>query len=129
YGIYAQRFGSAASTTLSINGALNDVILITFTDATDFTVTINGGTPTAYSTTSTNKVVYNGPAGAFSEVIFSDPVATDSYSDTQALLSNTLLHSGFEFDSTDAAYLYIYGSDPSSTATINVANGGATSSN
>jgi hypothetical protein len=92
-------------------------------------VTINGGTPTAYNTTSTNKVVYNGPAGAFSEVIFSDPVKTDDYTDTQSLAANTLLRSGFEFDANGVAYLYIYGSDPSSTATVNLANGGATSSN
>ena len=79
---------------------------------------------------STNKVVYNGAvAGAFSEVIFSDPVTTDDYTDTQALVANTLLRTGFEFDANGVDYLYIYGSDPSSTATVSVANGGSASNN
>ena len=110
---------------MTINGSANDDISIAFSDATDFIVTSGGGTPTAYTTSAINKVVYNGPAGAFSKLIFSDSSNTDAYAVTQAFASTTLVQSGgaFEFDAIGVGNLYLYVSDPNSTASVGVAAG------
>ncbi len=111
--------------TLTIAGAANDSVAIAFADATHFTVTSNGGTPVTYSTANVDKLVYNGPASAFSEIVFADPETTDNYAATQTFSSTTLIRSGggFEFDAIGVANLYLYVSDPSSTATVGVAAG------
>ena len=92
---------STQPATLTITGQANDVVTIAFSDATDFSVAIDGGTPTSYSTASYAKVVYNGPAGAAATVIFQDPISTDDYTATQSLAATQLIRSGgtaFEFD-------------------------------
>ncbi len=113
-------------TTLTLSGSANDNVSIQFTDATDFTVTINGAAPTAYSTTNIDKVVYNGPSGAASNVVFSDSITTDEYTAAQTFASTTLTRGGgisFEFDANNVTTLYVYVADTSSTATVNVAGG------
>jgi hypothetical protein len=117
---------SAAPATLTITGAADDVVMVTFTDPTDFSVTVNAGAPTSYSTLAYDKLVYNGLTGGGSSVIFSDPNTSDQYTATQSLASTILTNSGgnsFEFDANSVSDLYIYVSDPSSTATVNVTGG------
>ncbi len=117
--------------TLTLPGSVGDNVEVTFLDATDFSVTVNG-TTSDYSTANVAKVVYGGPSGAFSKVIFFDPSSTDSYAATQSFDSTSVVRdgaAGFEFDATDVANLYVYVSDPNSTATINVGDGGSASSN
>ena len=112
--------------TLTITGTLNELVVITFFDATHFTVTINGGTPTPYTTATIDKVVYNGPPTQFSELIFIDLVTTDDYTATQTLSSTAVIRQGsvdFELDVNLVAYLYVYVADPSCTATVTVTAG------
>ncbi len=112
--------------TLTITGTLNELVVITFSDSTDFTVTINGGMPTAYNTTTVEKVIYNGPTSQFSELIFTDLITTDDYVAVQTLSSTTMVRRGsvnFELDLNLAAYLYAYVADPSCTATVTVTAG------
>ncbi len=109
-------------TTVTINGAANDDVAITFTDAADFTVTVNG-VSTSYSTSAVDKLVYTGPSGAFSKLVFDDPTTTDDYTATQSLDSSDIIGSnGFEFVATGVTNLYVYVADLNSTATVNVAN-------
>src|SRR6185312_7493901 len=109
-------------TVLTITGQLNDVTSITFTDANDFNVSINGGTPTSYSLTNITKVIYNGPSGQASEVIFSDPITGDNYTATQNFTETSLVRSGFEFDDFTTTTLYAY-SNGASTANVTVGAG------
>ncbi len=109
--------------TLTITGAVNDNVAIAFSDANDFTVTIDGGTPTAYNLSNINKLVYNGPTGAVSEVVFADPVSGDTYAGTQTLTATSLVRNGFEFDANNVSTLYSY-SNGTSTANVTV-NGGS----
>jgi cyclophilin family peptidyl-prolyl cis-trans isomerase len=51
--------------TVTVNGTSgNDQFVVTFTDATDFTVSLNNGAPTPYSTTLVNLVTFNGNGGS-----------------------------------------------------------------
>ncbi len=96
-----------------------------FTSSTAFLILFNG-TPHYYDTSTVSKVDYNGVVGKFTEAIFDDTVATDDYTATQGLSLTKVTRSGgvtFEFDSSNAQYLYIYSSDPSSTATVSLATG------
>ena len=118
-GVFAQRYGS---NTVTINGtSSSNNVAITFTDASDFTVTLNGGTPTAYSTNNVSKLVYNGPSGAFSKLIFDDPFNT--YAATQSFTATDLVASGFEFDANNVVNLYDYATNGASTATVTVGAG------
>ena len=105
---------------------MGDQVTVVFTDPTDFTVTINGGTPTSYSTLAYDQIVYNGLAGGGSSLIFADPNKSNAYTATQSLDSTVLTSSSgasFEFDAENVGTLYVYVSDPSSTATVNVTSG------
>lgn len=115
----------AALTPLIINGAANDNISITFTDSSDFTVTINGGPGTSYNLSSVDRVEYLGPSGAFSKVVFSSLATGDAYTATQAFDATTLFRAGggFEFDASHVANLYLYVANSNSTATVSVASG------
>ena len=112
---------SSDPTTLTLTGAPGDIISIQFTSVTTFAVTVNG-TTTNYSTASVDKLVYNGSAGAASLVVFDDPISSDSYTAIQSLTSAAVVGAGFEFDANNVMDLYVYVSDPSSTATVGVAN-------
>ncbi|HEV3343661.1 MAG TPA: hypothetical protein VG125_25035, partial [Pirellulales bacterium] len=108
--------------TLTINGtSTNSPVQITFLDATDFQVVLNGGPTTNYSTTAATKVVYNGPAGTPSEVVFADKFNT--YKATQSFASTDIVTPGFEFDAENVVELYIYASNGQSTATVTVGTG------
>ena len=108
--------------TLTINGtSASNNVQITFVDATDFQVSVNGGAPTTYSTTAATKFVYNGPSGAYSEVIYSDKFNT--YTATQSFAATDLVTSGFEFDANSVVNLYVYAANGASTATVNVGTG------
>jgi hypothetical protein len=122
YGIYAQSYQlGPASTTLTINGtATSNIVNVAFTDATDFTVTLNGGTPTSYSTATYGQMVYNAPGSGFSELIFSDTF--HPYAATQSFASTALVNSNFNFTASGVQNLYIYASG-NSTATVNVGTG------
>ena len=111
---------SNGPTTLTIPSAANQIVDITFSSATNFSVSIGGNTPTNYTTSNVNVVNYTGAAG--SELIFNDPITSDAYTATQSFSSTTLLRSGgsFQLNAASVATLYIYTSDPSSTATVNV---------
>ncbi len=108
--------------TLAINGAsASNAVQIAFSDADDFTVTINGGTPASYSTSVAPKLVYNAPAGIFSEVVFDDPYNT--YTATQSFTSTDAVSKGFEFDANNVVNLYVYAGNGASTATVSVGTG------
>jgi hypothetical protein len=108
--------------TLTINAsAANSPAQITFIDATDFQVVLNGGPATTYSTAAATKFVFNGPAGTFSQVIFADPF--NHYTATQSLTATQLVEGGFEFDANNVANLFVYVSSGQSTATVNVGSG------
>ncbi len=108
--------------TLTINGSsTSNNVQIGFVDATDFQVSLNGGAATTYPISAATKLVYNGPSGSFSDVVFSDPFNT--YAATQSLASTEIVSSGFEFDANSVTNLYVYASSGTSTATINVGTG------
>jgi hypothetical protein len=108
--------------TLTINGtSANSPVQITFIDPTDFQVALNSGMVATYSIVAAGKLVYNGPAGAFSQVVFDDPFNT--YSATQSFASTDIVTSGFEFDANNVVNLYIYASNGTSTATVTVGTG------
>ena len=108
--------------TLTLNGtSSSNIVDITFKDATDFQVVVNGGTAMTYSTATATKLVYNGPAGTFSEVIFADTFNT--YTATQSFASADIVTSDFEFDANNTVNLYIYASNGKSTATVTVGTG------
>ena len=117
-------FSTLAAATVTMPGVATNNISVTVGDATDYTVTPSGA-PISYSPAGTAKFVYNGPSGAFSQLIFDDPSTNDAYSATQSLSSTKLVRSGggVEFDANNVANLYIYASDPSSTATVIVGMG------
>jgi hypothetical protein len=139
YTLQATSNGLASATTAAINVQIGTVTVndtnsgssdnvgVTFIDATHYNVTVNG-VSTTYSTLNDNKFIYDGPTGASSEFIFDDP--TGVYSAVQTLSGTTLVNSsGFEADLNNVSTLYVYLTSPGSTATVNVADGGATSSN
>src|SRR6185437_8622883 len=96
-----------------------------FTDATDFSVTTNDGAPQSYSIANVNHLVYDAPAGAFSNLVFSDATSSNAWSATQTFSSTDLFlpGGGFEFDSIGVSNLYLYVADTSSSATIDVDSG------
>ncbi len=105
--------------TLTINGtSSSNTVQIGFIDATDFEVVVNGGAATTYPIAAATKVVYNGPSGMFSEVVFADPFNT--YAATQTFAATDIVSSGFEFDANNVGNLFIYASNGASTATVNV---------
>ena len=117
------KFLSATTqATLTITGQAGDNAEISFSDATDFTVTVNGSAAN-YNTSRYGKVVYQGPAGQAAEVQLFDPITSDSYQATQSLTSTTVVRSGFEFDAENVESLFVYVSDPNSSSTVNVAAG------
>ncbi len=119
YGVYAQLY---SSNTVTINGtSTSNVVTVAFSDASDFTVTLNGGTPAAYSTASVSKLIYNGPSGQFSKLIFDDPF--NAYAATQSFTATDLVTSGFEFDANNVVNLYTYVTNAASTATVTVGAG------
>ena len=108
--------------TLTINGtSSSNNVQITFTDATDFQVVLNGGPAATYSTADANHLVYNAPSGVFSELIYADKF--NAYSATQSLAATELTRSGFEFDANGVVNLYIYSSSGTSAAAVSLAAG------
>ena len=97
--VYAQRYQlSPSGSTMTINGtSASNNVAITFTDATDFSVTLNGGTPTSYSTTTVGQFVYNAPSGSFSELGVRRP--SSAFTATQSFGSTMLKSGSFWFDS------------------------------
>jgi hypothetical protein len=136
YGIYAQRYSispqqtpspiSQQGTTLTIDASgLVGPFFFEFETATTFDFTYNG-TTYFYGTASVSQVIFNGVAGASSEVVFYDNLSTDAYAANQSFSSTTVTRTGgvsFEFDANNVSTFYAYVSDPSSTATVNVADG------
>ncbi len=113
---------------LTITGTSNsnDDVSITLLSSTQFNVTANGAT-TTYSTANYNQVVYNAPTdGTFSKVVFAD--SSGVVVANESLGSTTASDGSFQFQANGATNLYVYGG-PGSTATVNVGNGGASSSN
>ena len=82
-------------------------------------VTLDGNSQT-FGMPNVHKFVFDGQDGAFSKVVFDD--SSNSYSVTQTLDGVQLVGNGFEFDTEDAANVYVYGNS-NSTATVNVTNG------
>ena len=96
------------------------LVNVTFTDATDFSVMLNGGTATSYSTSTYGQMVYNAPTSGFSQLIFSDRF--HSYAASQSFASTLMTNSSFNFTASGVANLYIY-SNGASTATVDVGIG------
>ena len=105
--------------SLQITGNPNSSVSIAFPDSTHFTVTINGKT-TQYALSQYNGVVYQGPIGKFSNVIFNDP--SRAYAAIQSLTSTQMVSSTFSFEADNVKNLFIY-SGSSSTATVKVDQG------
>ena len=57
---------------LTITGQSGDNVGITFYGRQRFQRDVERGTPTGYNLSTINKLIYNGPTGAASEVVFSD---------------------------------------------------------
>jgi hypothetical protein len=112
----------AAKGIITINGTSNsNNIALTFTDASDFILAINTATPLSYPTGLALGLIYNGPSGAFSKLIFDDPF--NVYSATQSFAATDLLRSAFLCDANNVGNLYIYApTNGKSTATIAVAD-------
>ena len=112
---------------LLINGTSNsnNNVNITFISPTEFDVD-SGGVTTPYSTSNFNQVVYNAQPGSNAEFVFDNP--DNAITANQSLGSTTISDGGFQFQANGVAVLYIYGG-PASTATVNVDDGGASSSN
>ncbi len=107
------------------NDSNNDVD-ITFTGSNQFAVDSGGSTSTTYSTTNFNQVVYNAPAGTGTKLVFDDP--SGAFTANQSLGSTTISQGNFQFQANGATALYLYGG-PGSSATVDVSNGGSSSSN
>jgi hypothetical protein len=70
--------------------------------------------------------VYNAPTGSFSTFVFDDP--SDPITANQSLGSTTISEGSLQFQANGATNLYLYGG-PGSSATVDVSNGGSSSSN
>jgi hypothetical protein len=108
-------------TSTTITGSVGDNVEITPMPSGGFSFMVNG-TETQYSTSGLTALIYNGPAGSFSKVVFDDP--SNSYTVTQTLAGTQLVtSSGFQLELDNIANLYVYGNS-TSTATVNVSLGG-----
>jgi hypothetical protein len=105
--------------TLTIAGAAHDNITITFPDAQDFAVTKNG-VQTKYALATYDRLVYQGPAHSFSNVVFDDPA--NAYAATQTFSSTQAISDIFSFEADNVANLYIY-AGTGSTANVTVSAG------
>ncbi len=112
-------FAPQTANIVTLTGNTNDDVNVTFSDATNFTVSISSGAPTAYSTTTTTKLVYNGPTG-FAKLVFDDPFNT--YAVNESLTAAAVVAGNFEFDANTVANLYVY-LNSNSTATVDVETG------
>ena len=106
--------------TLTVTGSAKDNITISFPDAQDFVVTRNG-VATKYALSKYDRLIYQGPSHAFSNVVFDDP--NNAYTATQTFTSTQILSSSFAFEADNVANLYIYAG---SGSTANVTVSGAT---
>ena len=116
-------------TMLLITGTSNsnDDVSVTFTSPSQFSVMSGSSTMGSYSTSNFNQLVYNAPTdGTFSKLIFNDP--NDAITANQSLGSTTISDGTLQFQANGTTNLYLYGGAGSS-ATVNVGNGGSSSSN
>ena len=107
---------------MTVNGTSSgsdDDIGVTFLDASDFVVTVDG-TSTTYSTNNYQDFVYNGPLNAYSKVVVND--SANTFAVNQSLTVTQLIGSDFEIDLNNVANLYIYGNG-NSTASVSVPTG------
>jgi hypothetical protein len=88
-------------------------------DGSNLAVTLDGGSQT-YDMSAVHKFVFNGQPGVASSVIFADRFG--SFSVAQSISGIQLVGTNFEFDSSNAANVYVYGNS-NSKATVDVSNG------
>ncbi len=112
-----------APQTLTITGNPNDNLEVESQVPSGFTLTYNGTTAT-YSTSLVNKIIYNGPIGAASNVIFEAENSPEVVGVTQTLLATSVNATGFQFDANNVQTLYVYSSeDLSNNDDVSLAGG------
>lgn len=116
------------SSMLIISGASNadNDLLITFPSSVQFSIAA-GGTTTSYSMSGLSQFVYNAPTdGSYSKLVIDDPTGT--FTAVVSFRSITVNDGSFHFEIDGVQNFYLYGG-PDSSATVNVSDGGTTSSN
>ncbi len=108
-----------AFNALTITGTAKSSVTVGFVDAQHFEVTINGST-TVYSLAQYNRLVYQGPVGKYSKLVFNDTSRT--YTASQTFTSTQLASSTFAFEADNVSNLYVY-ANSASTASVQVAQG------